>query len=289
VTAGLPLEQEMSLGCSSISFRELPIERALERIRCLGFRTVDIGAMPGFCEHYLPGVAQHADRERLVAAVQRLALDVATINADLAPPDGRQPAVEALRDLLDLAARLGAAGVCVACGRPAGREELPAAMRALAAEVRTMAAMAEGVGLRLFVEAPHYYRLCNSLPLALQLFELVDHDNAWFTLDTSHVRAAGDDVVGAVATCGERLGHVHLRDARDGEIALPPGAGEVDFGGFFRALKAVHYSGALVVELEVGETTSERKADLLRISREHLNGLWVGSTAVAPDPSEGAP
>ena len=39
------------LGCSSISFRHLPLPEALRTMRERGFREIDLGALPGVCDH----------------------------------------------------------------------------------------------------------------------------------------------------------------------------------------------------------------------------------------------
>ena len=39
------------LGCSTISFRHLPLPEALAAIAELGFGEIDLGALPGVCDH----------------------------------------------------------------------------------------------------------------------------------------------------------------------------------------------------------------------------------------------
>ena len=50
------------LGCSTISFRHLPLPQALATIAELGFAEIDLGALPGVCDH-VPYVLD-ADRRR---------------------------------------------------------------------------------------------------------------------------------------------------------------------------------------------------------------------------------
>ncbi|MFT7024741.1 MAG: hypothetical protein ACJA07_003860 [Rhodococcus sp. (in: high G+C Gram-positive bacteria)] len=42
---------ESRLGCSTISFRHLTLHRALDQIRNLGFTEIDLGSLPGVCDH----------------------------------------------------------------------------------------------------------------------------------------------------------------------------------------------------------------------------------------------
>ena len=49
------------LGCSTISFRHQPLPDALATIADLGFREIDLGALPGVCDH-VPYVLDDARR-----------------------------------------------------------------------------------------------------------------------------------------------------------------------------------------------------------------------------------
>ena len=42
---------DVRLGCSTISFRHLPLADALDVITGLGFTDIDLGALPGVCDH----------------------------------------------------------------------------------------------------------------------------------------------------------------------------------------------------------------------------------------------
>jgi sugar phosphate isomerase/epimerase len=77
------------------------------------------------------------------------------------------------------------------------------------------------------------------------------------TVDPSHFVMTGDDLPALVRAWGERLAHVHLKDAvgrpgRDGEDFwfLLPGEGATDWDGFLGTLDEVGYAGAMSVEFE---------------------------------------
>ena len=65
-----------------------------------------------------------------------------------------------------------------------------------------------------------------------------------------------------------RISHIHLKDAK-GKDWKPIGAGEIDFGGQFRALKGMKYSGTL--SLETRYRDFER--DAYNSSVESMDGL----------------
>src|SRR4029077_19525371 len=70
------------LGCSTISFRHLDLDAALATITDLGFAEIDLGALPGVCDH-VPYVLDAAAVDAVAAAVQASGLRVRSINGDI--------------------------------------------------------------------------------------------------------------------------------------------------------------------------------------------------------------
>lgn len=65
-----------------------------------------------------------------------------------------------------------------------------------------------------------------------------------------------------------RISHIHLKDAA-GKSWKPIGAGNINFSGQFRALKAINYSGTLSLETRY----RDREQDQYTSSVESMNGL----------------
>ena len=59
------------LGCSTISFRHQPLPQALATIAGLGFAEIDLGALPGVCDH-VPYVLDDAAVDDVAATVAAL-------------------------------------------------------------------------------------------------------------------------------------------------------------------------------------------------------------------------
>ena len=72
------------LGCSTISFRHLALDRALGWIGALGFAEVDLGALPGVCDH----VPYVLDRAAAMAAHYRLNHQLRSIEGIKAESEG---------------------------------------------------------------------------------------------------------------------------------------------------------------------------------------------------------
>jgi inosose dehydratase len=89
-----------------------------------------------------------------------------------------------------------------------------------------------------------------------------------FTLDTGHAALGGVKSIDMIERYPERINHVHCKDIRgpvhaearrtgksflDGVLAgmfTVPGDGSIDFGAVMKALKAIGYSGWIIIEAE---------------------------------------
>ena len=78
-------------------------------------------------------------------------------------------------------------------------------------------------------------------------------------MDFSHVVASGADPVEFIDLFGDRIRHVHLRDATAGNIHHSIGNGAVDFAAGLAALDAAGYRGHFTLELETRDITHEER------------------------------
>jgi sugar phosphate isomerase/epimerase len=261
------------LGCSTISFRRWPLPGALAQISAQGFGETDLGALPGVCDH-VPTPLPANLVEVIAGQVRDSGVTVRLINADVADmddPDLDTPALRRrLHTLIDLARAVGTSTIMLPCGRQ-GTEPRTGLARDVATVARTLAAAAEvldAAGLDLLVEAPHSRRLCADLDRAELLYEALGDVPVGAVLDFSHVVASGDDEVDAVRRFGDRVRHVHLRDAVRGDINRSIGRGEVDFPAAIGALTAAGYRGHYSLELETHDIEdADRPAEAGRAGR----------------------
>ncbi len=276
------------LGCSTISFRAWSLPGALAEISGQGFGEIDLGALPGVCDHVptpLPPELVDALAEQILAS----GLAVRLINTDVAEMD--DPALDAaemqrrLRTLVDLAGAVGTSTIMLACGRQ-GTEPRTELSRDIATVARTLTAAAEFVnaaGLELLVEAPHARRLCADLDRSEMLYETLGDAPVGAVLDLSHVVASGGNEVDAVRRFGDRIGHVQLRDAVLGDINRSIGRGEVDFPAAIEALAAAGYRGHYSLELETHDIEdADRPTEAGRAGR-YITSLLQGLSPAAAD------
>jgi sugar phosphate isomerase/epimerase len=254
------------LGCSTISFRHLGLPEALTVISELGFVEIDLGALPGVCDH-VPYLLDRAAVTQVAAGVTRSGLQVRSVNGDIgdlnAVLDDEQRAerAEHLDRLLDLAAAVDAVALVLPNGAlrhdPVVDETTD--IDRVAAELVAAADRAAGSDLEVWVESLHILRLCHTLDRAQQLTSRLAGTSVGVVMDFSHVVASGADPVEFVDLFGDRIRHVHLRDATIGNIHHSIGNGAVDFAAGFAALEKSSYTGHFTLELETRDITHEER------------------------------
>ncbi|MFN8623020.1 MAG: sugar phosphate isomerase/epimerase family protein [Chloroflexota bacterium] len=119
-----------------------------------------------------------------------------------------------------------------------GRANAVAAFRRLAEQ-----AAASGITLGLEVVNRYESNLVNTAEEALAPIDEIGAPNVTVHLDSYHMNIEEDDFRTPVLVCGDRLGYVHI-----GENHRIPGAGHIDFGQLFGALREVGYTGAVTFE-----------------------------------------
>ena len=268
------------LGCSTISFRHLGLADALETIGMLGFTEIDLGALPGVCDH-VPYVVD-ADAVNAVAAVVACSgLNVRSINADIG--DLNQPldtgARTARRAHLDMLIALAVATDARALVLPCGALDhepirtLDADLDLVAAELLAAEHAAASRGVEIWTESLHFYRLCWNLERAQQLSERLKSTPVRQVMDFSHVVAAGGEPAVFIDRIGDQISHVHIRDAVPGNINLSVGNGDVDFADGLKTLEHAGYPGHFSLELETRDITNDQRPAATARAARLISGL----------------
>ena len=254
------------LGCSSISFRHQDLPTALRTIAGLGFGEIDLGALPGVCDH----VPYELDADAVSAVAEEVAasgLRVRSVNGDIGDLNAVLDAgQQAKRDshltaLLTLTAKTGAKALVLPCGalnhEPV--RSLEEDLDAVAAQLIRAAERAAEFGVELWTESLHFLRFCWNLERAEMLAQRLVGSGVGIVMDFSHIVAAGEDPLEYLARHEGRIAHVHLRDAVPGNINLSIGNGQADFASGLRALAAQGYTGHFSLELETRDVTHDER------------------------------
>jgi len=265
------------LSCSTICFRHFPLTEALAAIRSLGFTHVDIGTLPGFCDHFDFVRATAEDAARFCAVVRTSGLRVHTFTTNIGEPNEAGFSPESYRGAgltnIRVAAELGAIGVVLNCGATIdrARDGFSDHVARVGEAIGNLAPDAASAGVRLMIEAPHKSKLCRDADDALALLRACGHPNVQLILDINHHHAAGWKPARVVAALGAaNIGIVHLRDAAGRDNRFPLGAGEIDFRELCEALENAGYTGRYAFEFTDAATTLEGNIEMLRRSLAYI-------------------
>lgn len=253
------------LGCSTISFRHQTLPLALDTIAGLGFTEIDLGALPGVCDH-VPFILDEDAVRDVSATVAASGIRVRSINGDIGDlnvpldTEGRAARDRHLAMLVELTAATGADALVLPCGAidhdPVS--SLDEDLTTVATELTDAATVAADSGVAVWTESLHFHRLCFEMERAQQLTDRLG-ENVGIVMDFSHIVASGGDPVDFVSRFGPRIRHVHIRDAVPGNINLSVGNGQVDFAAGLKSLADAGYPGHFALELETRDITHDER------------------------------
>jgi len=254
------------IGCSSISFRHQDLPTALRTITGLGFREIDLGALPGVCNH-VPYELDAESVKAVTADVAASGLRVRSVNGDVGDLNavldaGSRAARERHLDaLLTLTANTGANALVLPCGALSHDpvRSLEEDLDLVAAQLDQAGQRAAEFGVELWTESLHFLRFCWNLERAELLAERLAGTGVGIVMDFSHIVAAGEDPLEYIGRHQGRITHVHLRDAVPGNINLSVGNGDADFTAGLAALAAGGYTGHFSLELETRDVTHDER------------------------------
>ena len=254
------------LGCSSISFRHQDLGAALHTMKGLGFEEIDLGALPGVCDH-VPYELNDPAVAAVSAEVIASGLRVRSVNGDIGDlnavldADAQAARGRHLDALLTLTANTGAKALVLPCGalnhdpvRSEGED-----LDLIAAQLIGAGQRAAEFGVELWTESLHFLRFCWNLDRAAKLADRLAGSGVGIVMDFSHIVASGEDIQQYLDVHQGRVSHVHLRDAVPGNINLSIGNGQADFAGGLKRLAADGYTGHFSLELETRDITHDER------------------------------
>lgn len=239
---------------------------ALRTIAGLGFEEIDLGALPGVCDH-VPSDLDAESVTTVAAVVASSGLRVRSVNGDIGDLNAVLGAEQqAARDryldgLLALTSRIGARALVLPCGALSHDpvRSLNEDMDAVATQLIRAGKRAEVFGVELWTESLHFLRFCWNLDRAEMLASRLDGSGIGIVMDFSHIVAAGEDPVKYIKRHAGKISHVHLRDAVPGNINLSIGNGHADFAAGLDALAEHGYAGHFSLELETRDVTHAQR------------------------------
>jgi len=287
--------------CATSGFCNYPLEAACRSIAARGFKSVDIVHLGFYCRHLDLDVVDLGQVRRMLAehGLRPFGMNYSTSwlvgsfpeLARLNDPASVPEFEHKVKRALAAAQSLGVKVVNTPIGRR--RTELPDPLdelKAAAAVFSRLADEAQGLGVHLAIEAPHVYQLDYNIERMAEFLSYVTSDNLGVVLDSSHWRLIRYDLDAYLRIVGNRLCHIHLRDAvgvddgsLDQKLEFTAGRGEVNFALLARKLDAVGYRGGVTLEFEY------RDLSLSQIEAEYDYGIrhlrscgWSFADSVRP-------
>ncbi|MDX1523719.1 MAG: sugar phosphate isomerase/epimerase family protein [Anaerolineae bacterium] len=229
-------------------------------------------AEAGFDIIELPIEVENAfDYQRAAAIARDHGLAVSTAAAmspdrDLIHPDEsiRENGKAYLRHCIEAAQTLGATNLVGPMYSATGRTWQATAdhrardMDLLVAQLSELSAYAAGHGVVLCIEPLNRFEtsFINLTSQAIELTDRVDSLSCKLLLDTFHMNIEEPSLGDAIRAAGPRLGHLHACENDRGV----PGSGHVPWSDVAAALKAVNYTGPVVIESFTAKVKSIARA-----------------------------
>ncbi|HSU37172.1 MAG TPA: sugar phosphate isomerase/epimerase [Propionibacteriaceae bacterium] len=265
--------------CSTITLRHLPLEDALQTIAGLGFTEIDLGALPGVCNHVPFALTADAVRE-VAAVVNRSRLAVRSVNADVGDlnrpldAEGAASRREHVQRLIELCQAISSTGLVLPNGALQHEPivSLEEDLALVADQLSSIQAECAAAGLELWVEAPHFFRLCYDLERTHALTRTLPSEIG-LICDVSHIVASGSNPRQFIDAFSDQIRHVHLRDAEPGYIHHSIGNGQVDFADAAAALAEIGYDGKLSLELETRDVENDERPQAALKAGRYISSL----------------
>ncbi|WP_374619410.1 sugar phosphate isomerase/epimerase family protein [Devosia sp.] len=218
----------------------------VEQLKATGYDGVEIPLFEGDVGHY----------ERLGRRLAEAGLGVSGIGVmaggNALSPDkaARDAALAHIRWLIDCTAALGG-DICAGpfhqpLGEFSGRGPTGDEISRCVEVHRAAAEYAARFGITLAVEPLNRFEcyFLNSAAQAADLVRRVGAPNYGYLYDTFHFNIEENSITAVIPETIEQIAHVHISENNRGV----PGAGHIDFGSVFTALKRCGYDGWMTIE-----------------------------------------
>ncbi|MBT6149833.1 MAG: sugar phosphate isomerase/epimerase [Gemmatimonadetes bacterium] len=211
----------------------------------------------------LPVEAQSAaETEQIREAKKRL------VFLKLHEPEQVAVYVDRAQRLVDKAQATGIPRVCLQGGRRKQIENVEDELRVAAGVIDGLAEYAAERGVAILLEMPHLWDLYYDVEKSKRMLSHLRSGNVGVIIDSTHWHTSGYDIDDYIRFLGQRLWHVHLRDAAGKDspagsykLEKTPGKGEVDFARLGEALDKYGYEGEVTLETEYKNYSSPDEVD----------------------------
>jgi sugar phosphate isomerase/epimerase len=273
----------MNIAFSTNAYKQTTLEAAIDSIASLGYQGVEL--MADVPHAYPPDMPP----DRIVRIRQQLAargLRLSNVNAFtlFAQGDTYHPTwieddlrlvaarIRHTQDVIRMTAALfdptsgggdkaGKPTISLQPGGPQGSISRETALNRYELGLRECLPLAEELGVILLIE-PEPGLLIQHSHECVEFLRRMSHPNLKMNCDLGHFFCVEEDPAEVIRACAPWIAHVHLEDIKENRVHQHhiPGTGAMDWPAIFQALRDIHYTGWLTVELYPFESTPEQAA-----------------------------
>jgi sugar phosphate isomerase/epimerase len=251
------------LSCNSGLLHMYSVEQSIDVLADQGYQAIDISLE--LAPPFLPPPKPHMDsgvdaaRRRAVRDAARAAgLAIGALNAHTnvihGDPEERRRNTEFIRGALHLASDMEVPYVISGCGVKLFYGWESTYWEWCIEAMRDLTADAERLGVMILIEAASPYgSLVHNLARLQRLLDTEGLEGLGVLFDPAHYHVRGDSVLDAYLALGDKVKHMHAKDARGNSenFGFPPlGEGEIDFARLIASMVKGGFSGYISVEYE---------------------------------------
>lgn len=265
---------------SSLTWSNYTLYEILPRIADRGFKRIDIASFyRADTVHFNFGSPTPAELNKMLKDLDLTPICLNWHCGNFEPWDPKEIDIFVERNTRKLKQlpEVGIPMMTMTFGRRNERQDQEAQLWNCVKAYDRVAEIAEQYGVQMVVELPHVYMVPYTAEKACWVFEHVTNDKIGLVIDSSHWGIVGYNLEEYLDKLGDRLAHVHLRDAQGVDTAdfkqdliLTPGKGKVDFKRFGKALDDIGYNGDITAEFEYRDLTFEQIEDEIDFGFKYL-------------------
>jgi len=257
--------QSKIIGASMV-YRHFPLREAMQHMKANGMDEMEITIAGDFTPHFL-NLKYMTEREMDEKAeeAKNAGIHVHALNVGRGyfPKDEEHCRMMHL-NAFRLAKRYGAEIVTIGTGAIGEGMDTIEGLKKIGAYYNEMSLMAwNEYGIILSVEAPHRCTVSEKYEQIIAYWANMP-DRLRCTFDVAHITFTGASIERVMNFVGDRIAHVHLRDAEKGNSMIPYGEGKIDFKEVFRLLDKHGYKGKCSLEFPAGEKIEDATGALLK-------------------------
>ena len=266
-------------GVSSLLFREVKLEKALEILGASGFKWLDLSIVPNFCPHYCLITSDKNDDDNITSLIKNYGFQISSLNINPGYYN-KNESIQIDKIIIraaQLANKLNTRIITIPSGTKVELGKWENSVEKVSNHLNKIGKIIfEEYGVNLSIETPHQNTLTETLDESVYFHDAINSQFVKCTLDTSHIAAQDiNDISKSFDKIGlDRINHIHLRDARKQNIAFTPGKGNIDYLSFFQKLKKSNYKGKLIFELEYHDFSVNKKIQELKFASEYTRNIY---------------